>query len=70
MILIIGILSCFDYSYGDKTPKFILGRVFGVLWILIGVVVIAIFTATATSAISVDAQVLARLGGSKVKDTA
>ena len=55
------------FSYGDKTPKFILGRVFGVLWILIGLVVIAMFTATATSALSISFSDLARLEGNKVK---
>lgn len=54
------------YRYGDKTPKFVLGRMFGVLWILLGLVVIAMFTATATSAFNIDVDSLARVTGQRV----
>ena len=60
-------LAFFLFSYGDKTPKFVFGRIFGVLWILTGLVVIAIFTATATSALSISASELSALEGAKVK---
>jgi len=59
-------VSMTTVGYGDKTPKFILGRVFGVIWILIGLVVIAMFTATATSALSISFSDLARLEGNKI----
>lgn len=42
---------------------------FGVLWILLGLVVIAMFTATATSALSISSSDLARLEGNEVKQT-
>ena len=38
--------------YGDKAPKSLIGRLFSVLWILIGLVVITMFTATVTSALT------------------
>jgi hypothetical protein len=38
--------------YGDKTPKSVFGRVFGVIWILVGLIIIAMFTATATNALT------------------
>lgn len=59
-------VSMTTVGYGDKTPKFVLGRLFGVLWILIGLVVIAVFTATATSALSISFSDLARLEGNKI----
>ncbi|KAK3707975.1 hypothetical protein QZH41_010734, partial [Actinostola sp. cb2023] len=45
-------VSMTTVGYGDKTPKTILGRAFGTLWILIGLVMIAIFTAKATNALT------------------
>ena len=38
--------------YGDKSPRSFFGRLFGVFWILIGLVVITMFTATVTSALT------------------
>ena len=32
--------------YGDVTPKSVPGRVFGIIWVLVGAVVMSIFTAT------------------------
>ena len=50
-------LSIFSYPrfttvhrYGDKTPRSIPGRLFGFVWIIAGVVMISIFTATLTTA--------------------
>ena len=40
------------FRYGDKTPRSFFGRLFGVLWILLGVIVITMFTATVTSALT------------------
>lgn len=59
-------VSMTTVGYGDKTPKFVLGRMFGVLWILLGLVVIAMFTATATSAFSIDVDSLARVTGQRI----
>ncbi|XP_067032765.1 uncharacterized protein [Acropora muricata] len=40
-------------GYGDRVPRTIHGRIFSVIWMLIGVCLIAIFTAAVTSAITV-----------------
>ena len=40
------------YRYGDKTPKSPLGRVFGVAFILVGLVVVALFTGSVTSVLT------------------
>ena len=66
---LISLISRFHVRYGDKTPKFIFGRLFGIAWILIGLVVIAVFTATATSSLSVSPSDLAVLEGTTVRKT-
>ena len=38
--------------YGDKTPRSFFGRLFGVVWILLGLVVVTMFVATVTSALT------------------
>ena len=38
--------------YGDKTPKSVLARLFAVMWILIGVTVCSVMTATLTDALT------------------
>ncbi|XP_031555996.1 uncharacterized protein LOC116292781 [Actinia tenebrosa] len=45
-------VSMTTVGYGDKTPKSIFGRVFGVIWILVGIVIVAMFTATVTNALT------------------
>ena len=49
-------LKTFDFfrSYGDKTPASVPARVFGFLWIIVGVVIMSIFTATLSTAFSVE----------------
>ncbi len=39
-------------SYGDKTVRSVPARLFGFLWIIVGVVIMSIFTATLTTAFS------------------
>ncbi|XP_022798137.1 uncharacterized protein LOC111336324 [Stylophora pistillata] len=53
-------------GYGDKTPKFILGRLFGVIWIMFGLILVAVFTATATSALSTNMHSFVRVEGNKI----
>ena len=39
-------------GYGDKAPRSFIGRVFAFIWILIGLCIISIFTATVTTALT------------------
>lgn len=52
----------FSYRYGDKTPKTFLGRLFGVVWILVGAIMLSLFTALFTNAMQ------AALDGTKCQD--
>ena len=38
--------------YGDKAPKSIVARIFSIFWILLGLVIMAIFVANITSALT------------------
>ena len=54
-------------SYGDRYPRSMGGRLFAVMWILVGMVIISIFTAALTSSLttlSLETQV--KLPGAKV----
>jgi len=67
-------------GYGDKVPRTVYGRLFSVLWMLIGVCLIAIFTAAITSAVtvssvdsdckSIQGKHLAALNGSEAENQA
>ena len=39
-------------SYGDKSPKSIVARFFSIIWIMLGFIAMAIFTASVTSALT------------------
>lgn len=39
-------------SYGDKSPKSIVARTFSIIWIMLGLIIMAIFTANVTSALT------------------
>ena len=41
-------------GYGDKTPKGVVGRLFGLLWMFVGLFVLAYFTAGIASAFTLD----------------
>ena len=41
-------------GYGDKTPKGVTGRLFGLLWMFVGLFVLAYFTAGIASAFTID----------------
>eukprot|EP00794_Sanderia_malayensis_P019203 gene19203-21127_t len=45
-------ISMTTVGYGDKAPKSQIGRLFSVIWILTGVVLVALFTASITSAMT------------------
>ena len=42
----------FRLRYGDKSPKSLPARIFSIVWILVGLIVMAIFTANVTSALT------------------
>ena len=54
----------FSCSYGDKTPKTFPGRLFGVVWILVGAIMLSLFTALFTNAMQ------AALDGTKCQNIA
>ena len=50
----------FFFSYGDRCPKSISGRLFAIVWILTGICMCSIFTAmltTALTTISLDTEI-------------
>ncbi len=49
-------------GYGDKTPKGVVGRLFGLLWMFVGLFVLAYFTAGIASAFTLD-QLEGRING-------
>ena len=42
----------FRLRYGDKSPKSLPARIFSIVWILVGLIVMAIFSANVTSALT------------------
>ena len=44
--------AIFLNSYGDRSPKSTLGRVFCILWIITGLIIISIFIAMVTASLS------------------
>ena len=40
------------FSYGDRSPRSILGRGFAIFWIIIGICICSIFTATLTTSLT------------------
>lgn len=54
-------------SYGDRYPRSIGGRLFAVMWILVGMVIISIFTAALTSSLTtLSLETKVKLPGTKV----
>ncbi|XP_078381083.1 uncharacterized protein LOC144663874 isoform X3 [Oculina patagonica] len=45
-------ISVTTVGYGDKVPKSIPGRIFSIIWILVGIINMTIFTANVTSALT------------------
>jgi len=46
------VVSLTTVGYGDKIPKSSLGRLFGVIWIFVGAIMLSMFTAMATNAMN------------------
>lgn len=53
-------------GYGDRSPKSALGRVFCILWIITGVIIISIFTALVTASLSASTLQVFKIHGSKI----
>ncbi|KAL9964498.1 hypothetical protein ACROYT_G028149 [Oculina patagonica] len=45
-------ISMTTVGYGDKAPKSIVARIFSIIWILLGLIIMAIFIANVTSALT------------------
>ncbi|XP_031568614.1 uncharacterized protein LOC116303242 isoform X2 [Actinia tenebrosa] len=45
-------VSMTTVGYGDRAPRSFLGRVFAVMWILLGICIVSIFTATLTTSLT------------------
>ncbi|XP_078381082.1 uncharacterized protein LOC144663874 isoform X2 [Oculina patagonica] len=45
-------ISMTTVGYGDKAPKSIVARIFSIIWILLGLIIMAIFMANVTSALT------------------
>ena len=59
---------CSMLSYGDKAPRSAAGRVFGLVWMVCGIILMAVFTATLTTAFqAVPEFVLTDVSGASVK---
>ncbi|KAL9964497.1 hypothetical protein ACROYT_G028146 [Oculina patagonica] len=61
-------ISMTTVGYGDKSPKSIVARIFSVMWILLGLIIMAIFMANVTSALTASSMDLepTSLAGAKI----
>ena len=59
-------MSC-CVRYGDRVPKSVAGRLFGVVWIYFGLVIMAIFMANITTALTAASMDRTELNGKTVK---
>ncbi|XP_065057797.1 uncharacterized protein LOC135685711 isoform X2 [Rhopilema esculentum] len=53
-------------GYGDRSPKSIMARIFCILWILCGIILISLFTGLVTAALSVSATPVFNLPGARI----
>ena len=53
--------------YGDRAPKSIPARLFGLFWMFGGIILMSVFTAVLTTALSADTQQDFVVKGSKVQ---
>ena len=54
------------FRYGDKTPRSVGGRIFGILWVFVGVVMTSLLTATLAAAFSTRAITASDIRGMEV----
>lgn len=53
-------------GYGDTTPKSIQARIYGLIWIVVGITILSVFTATVTTVLTQESLVTFGIEGSKV----
>ncbi|XP_068685984.1 uncharacterized protein [Montipora foliosa] len=61
-------ISMTTVGYGDKSPKSVVARIFSIIWITLGLITMAVFTANVTSALTASSLKLtpSSLSGAKV----
>lgn len=42
----------FSFSYGDRSPRGFLARIFAIVWVLVGLVITSIFTGVVTTSLT------------------
>ena len=49
-------MNCFPlwlvFRYGDTTPRSIQARIYGLVWIVVGITILSVFTATVTTVLT------------------
>ena len=51
--LIVLIILCYlFFSYGDRSPRGFVARIFAIIWVLIGLVITSIFTGVVTTSLT------------------
>ena len=60
------IVTATTVGYGDRAPRSIPARVFGLVWMLLGIILMSIFTATLVSAIQAEDKIGSDIKGAKV----
>ena len=50
--MIINLITFHAFSYGDVTPRSVIGRTLGICWMLIGVILGSVITATVTDSLT------------------
>ena len=63
-IILLKCIFYLRYGDGDKTPKTFVGRFFGILWVIVGAIMMSFFTALIINAVQ------AALDGTKCQDIA
>ena len=60
----------FVFRYGDKTPKSIAARFFAILWIILGLIIMAVFMGNITSALTAASMEKETIQNKKVRQKA
>jgi hypothetical protein len=60
------IVTATTVGYGDRAPRSIPARVFGLIWMLVGIILMSVFTATLVSAIQAEDKVGTDIKGAKI----